>query len=465
MPLLRIHFLWLVFLIGACTVGPDFEKPDVAEQVPAHWRWQKASPRDDQAKGDWWKVFRDSELNRLEDRALANNQTLKAAVARVDQARAVARGTAAEFFPDVRIRSSGEREQSSGNLPTPIPVDIPAARFNSYRAVFDLSYEIDLWGKVRRTFESARAQSQASIADYQNVLLALTADVAASYYVLRARDAELDALKKTIALRGQSLDLVQQRFKAGTIPEVDVARARTELATAKTELADVKRQRQEASDTLSILCGEPASTFHVAERPITGTPPRIPAGIPADLLERRPDVAGAERVVAARNAEIGVATANYFPAVRLTGEAGSLSKTSSELFSADSRVWSIGPEVSLPITGWVLIGSRVKQAKSAREEAIANYRQAVLAAVKDVETSLSQIHYRREQIEAQNEALAASSQATTLIRSLYESGSVSYLERLDAERTHLQLQLQSAQLTAQRYIATVRLIKALGGSW
>lgn len=461
----RPLFVSILFGLSACTVGPDYQKPDVSTQLPAAWRWQQAAPRDDQTKGDWWKVFRDSELNRLEDRALASNQSLKAAIARVDQARAAARGTSADFFPDIRARTSAKRELSSGDLPTPIPVDIPAATYNSFRGVFDLSYEIDLWGKVRRTFESARAQSQASIADYQNVLLTLTGDVAASYYLLRAWDAEIQALRRTLDLRQKSLDLVQQRFKAGTIPEVDVARARTELATTKADLADVKRQRQETADTLSILCGEPASTFSIAERPISGTPPRVPAGLPADLLERRPDVAAAERTVAARNAEIGVATANYFPAIKLTGDAGSLSKSSSTLFTADSRVWSIGPEVSLPITGYVLIGSRVRQTKAAREEAIANYRQAVLGAVKDVETSLAQIRYRREQAEAQNEALAASAQATSLIRTLYDSGSISYLERLDAERTDLLLQRQAAQFTAQRFIATVRLIKALGGGW
>jgi multidrug efflux system outer membrane protein len=191
----------------------------------------------------------------------------------------------------------------------------------------------------------------------------------------------------------------------------------------------------------------------------------VPAGIPAEVLERRPDVAAAERLVVARNAEVGVATSYYFPSIKLTGEAGFLSLKSSSLFSADSKVWSIGPEISLPLTGYVLIGSRVRQAKAAREEAIANYRQAVLGAVKDVETSLTQIRSRREQATAQSEALAAATQSTALIRSLYESGSLSYLELLDAERTLLLLQRQSAQITAQRFAATVRLIKAMGGGW
>jgi multidrug efflux system outer membrane protein len=296
-------------------------------------------------------------------------------------------------------------------------------------------------------------------------MLTLTSDVASSYFLLRAYDAEVTALRQTNDLRTRSLGLIEQRFKAGTIPEVDLARARTELATGKAELADVKRLRQETADILAILCGEPASTFTIAERPISGSPPGVPAGIPAEVLERRPDVAAAERLVAARNAEVGVATSYYFPSIKLTGDAGFLSLKSSSLFSADSKVWSIGPEISLPLTGYVLIGSRVRQAKAAREEAIANYRQAVLGAVKDVETSLTQIRSRREQAAAQSEALAAATQSTALIRSLYESGSLSYLELLDAERTLLQLQRQSAQITAQRFAATVRLIKAMGGGW
>ncbi len=464
-PFRCLTILGLAGVLGACKVGPDYQKPDVSAQLPAAWRWQAAAPRDNQPKGDWWRVFRDAELDRLEGRAVANNPGVQAAVARVDQARAAARSTAAEFFPDIRIKSSADRERTSGNLPTPVPVSIPSSQLNSFRSVLDLSYEIDLWGKVRRSFESARAQSEASIADYQGVLLTLTGDVASNYYLLRAYDAELGALRETIDLRGQALDVIQQRLAAGTVGEVDLARARTELATAKAEMADVKRLRQETADTLAVLCGEPASTFGVKERPISGSPPGIPAGLPADLLERRPDVASAERLVAARNAEVGVAVANYFPAVKLTGDAGFLSKNASNLFSADSKVWSIGPEISLPVTGYALIGAKVRQTKAAREEAIGNYRQAVLGAVKDVETSLTQIRYRREQAAAQEEALAAAGQSTKLIRSLYESGSVSYLELLDAERTHLQLQRQAAQTRAQRYVATVRLIKAMGGGW
>lgn len=463
-PRLRLIPLLLTGL-GSCTVGPDYTKPDTTDITPATWRWQPGAPRDEAPKGEWWKVFHDSELNRLEALAIADNQNLRAAYARIQQSRANARAAATDWFPNLELNSRNKRERTSAHLPTPVPVKIPSAQINTFSQALDLSYELDLWGKVRRSFESARAQSESSAADFNNVLLTLTGDVAATYFQLRALDADLASLRRTIALREKGLALIQQRFTAGTIQETDVARSKTEVATAKAELADIKRQRQEASDNLSLLCGVPATSFKLAERPLHGSPPTIPAGLPASILERRPDVAAAERIVASRNADIGVATAAYFPAISLTGQGGYLSKDTGSLFSADSRVWSIGPSLSLPVTGFALIKANVRKKREAREEAIANYRQAVLTALKDVETTLAQTRYRAEQSAAQNEALAAASQAADLTRARYDSGTVGYLEFLDAERTRLQTERQANSVTAQRFIATVKLIKAMGGGW
>lgn len=452
--------------LASCAVGPNYKQPDTADITPAKWRWQTAAPRDDTARGEWWKVFRDSELNRLEALALQASPSLKSAAARVDQARASARISASEWAPDIRLKGDTKREQFSGNLPTPVPVTIPRGRVNSFSTIIDLSYEIDFWGKVRREVESARATADSTSASYHSAILTLTGDVAAQYFLLRAADAELDALRRTIALREKFVNLLNDKFKAGAIPETDFARAQTEVATAKAELADVKRQRQEASDTLALLCGQPASSFTLREHPIgSKAPPVIPAGIPASLLERRPDIAAAERIVAARNADIGVATADYFPAVRLTGTGGYLSKEVDTLLTGNSKVWSIGPSVSLPLTGWAVIHFNVKRHKAAREEAIANYRQTVLTGIRDVETSLAQTRYLREQASAIGDALTASTKATDLIRESYERGTLSYLELLDAERTRLLTERQTAQISAQRHIATVRLIKALGGEW
>lgn len=239
-------------------VGPKYRKPDVTDITPAQWSWQPANPRDDTPKGEWWKIFRDDELDRLQERALTASPNVQAAVARVEQARANASATIADFFPDIRFKPSFKREQTSGHLPSPIPVPIPSARISSFSVPLDLNYEIDFWGKLRRSTESARATAVATVADYHNVLLTLTADVTIQYFALRALDSELAVLRRTIELRETSLKLMDQRFNAGAISETDHARARSELSNARAELADAKLRRQEIAATLALLCGDPA---------------------------------------------------------------------------------------------------------------------------------------------------------------------------------------------------------------
>ena len=452
-------------LLTSCKVGPAYLKPDVADITPAAWKWQSTAPRDATPRGEWWTVFHDDQLNRLEKQAVAGNQELRGALARLDQARAFVGASSAAYSPEISLQAAAKREKTSGNPPSPVPIPIPAAQINSFNVPLVLSYELDLWGRVRRSVESAKASAESATADYHSVLLSLTGDVAANYFLLRSLDAELAALRKTLGSQEKTITLIEQRFKAGTIAEADLAKARSEIATSKADLADVKRQREETINVLALLCGQPASNFTLTERPIAGTPPKIPAGLPSSLLERRPDVASAERNVAARNADIGVAVAGYFPAVSLTGQAGFLSKETTGLFSAATTVWSVGPSVSQPLTGIFLTKAKVASAKARREEAIATYRQTVLGAIKDVETSLAQIRYRKEQSVAQDEAVAAAAKATELTRQRYESGAISYLELLDAERTSLARERLAAQVRAQGHIATVRLIRALGGAW
>lgn len=451
--------------LASCAVGPDYKKPDVSDITPAAWKWQKAEPKDAEDRGDWWKVFKDSELNRLEAQALASNNELRGAIARLDQARAFVGASASAYAPDISIKAAAQREKTSGNPPSPVPITIPSSQINTFNVPLALSYEIDLWGRIRRLVESAKASADASNADLRSVQLSLTGEVAANYFLLRGIDAELAALRRTLASQEKTIGLIDQRFQAGTIPEADFAKAKSEAASSKADLADVKRQRDETLGILSVLCGQPASTFSLSEKAIDGAPPKIPAGLPSSLLERRPDVASAERKVAAQNAQIGAEIANFFPAVTLTGQGGYLSKDTSSLFTSTTQVWSIGPGVKLPITGFFYTKAKVNQTKAQHAEAIAAYRQSVLGAIKDVETSLSQIRYRKEQSEAQDEAVAAANKATELTKQRYESGSVSYLELLDAERTSLARERQAAMVKARGHIATVRLIKALGGAW
>lgn len=465
--LFTFHFSLFTFIciLCSCAVGPDYKRPDVTDLTPADWRWKVAEPKDTVPKGEWWKIFSDPVLDELEASAMAGNQNLRIAVARVDEARAIARLSRSQFFPELSLDPSLRRERTSGNLPTPIPIKVPSAHLNTYSVPLDLSYEVDLWGRVRRSFEAAQAQAQASVSDYQSVLLTLTADVAVDYFLIRFLDSEIITLRQTADLRKESVRILNERFIAGAISEIDVVHSRTELANAKAELADMIRQRTETLNALALLCGKPASYFEIAEHRVTASPPTIPAGLPSSLLERRPDIARAERNLAAKNAQIGVARAAYFPVLSLTGQAGYLSAEAGKLFSWDSRIWSIGPGISLPLFNAGRTAAGVEQAEASYEEALAEYRQTVLTSFKEVEDSLTQIVLRDEQAAAQAEALAYARRVTELVRTRYKAGSVSYLELLDAKRNMLQHERREVQLLGQRFAASVRLIKALGGGW
>jgi multidrug efflux system outer membrane protein len=455
----------VVFLVASCAVGPDYKKPDVTAQTPAEWNWTPAVPRDAAPKGPWWEIFQDPVLDQLETNAVAGSQTLRAAVARVDQARATARLSRSQFFPDLSFDPSFERQRTSGNLPTPIPFHIPSAQFDTFSLPLDLSYEVDLWGRVRRGFESARASAQASAADYQNVLLTLTADVAVDHFLLRSLDAEIVALRGTVDTRAESARLLRARFQAGAIDELDAVQAETELATSQADLADAMRQRAETLHALALLCGKPASTFSLPEQPPPGPPPLVPADLPANVLERRPDIATAERTLASRNAQIGVAQAAYFPVVNLTAQGGYLSASADKLFTGASRVWSFGPSVGLPLFTGGRTKSEVNQARAAYDEAMADYRQAVLTAVKEVEDSLTQIRRREEQAAAVDRAVESARRQLELANARYDAGASTYLPVSDAERTLRQQEVLQAQLRGERYAASVRLIKSLGGGW
>lgn len=466
MPLRRLAGACAILIaLCSCAVGPDYRRPDVGELTPEGWRWKPAEPADAIPKGEWWSLFRDPVLDGLESDAVAGNPDVRAAVARVDQARAAARISRSRLFPELSLDPSLRRERTSGNPPTPIPFDVPSAHLNTFSVPLDLSYELDLWGRVRRSLEAATAQAQARASEYQNVLLTLTADVAVNYFLVRSLDAEIAALRRTVELHGETVRILEERFRQGALPEMEVAQARTERAVTQADLADATRRRAETIHALALLCGKPAGSFDLAESPVTLAPPAVPAGLPSSLLERRPDIARAERTLAARSAGIGVARAAYFPALRLTGQAGFLSDDAGKLFTADSRVWSIGPSLSLPLFNAGRTAAEVEQAEAAYEEALAEYRKTVLAAVKDVEDSLAQILLRNEQAAVQAEAVASAGRVAVLARARYEAGAASYLEPVDAGRNLLRQERRQAELAGQRFAASVRLIKALGGGW
>src|SRR5438874_3909794 len=441
--------------LAGCAVGPNYKRPTT--DTPAHYKaealgsWKEGQPVDHVPKGDWWKIFGDENLNDLQSRATGANQELKAAVARVEQARATARVARSELLPTLNADSSYTRQRFSPNQ-VPSFGDLTA---NNYRGALDLSYEIDSWGRVRRGFESARADAQASLAAFHNVLLILHADVAQNYFALRALDAEISTVTSTVGLRKEQVQLVRSRFDAGIGNELDVARAETELASAEGEAASLAKRRAELENALAILVGENPSTFKFATASGDGgtrwnpAPPKIPADLPSDLLERRADVSEAERQLAAANARIGVAKAAFFPVLRLTGSGGYVSGDIDSLFKWESRVWSLGPSLSLPIFAGGRNRAEYKRSQAAYQEAIAKYRQRILVAFGEVENSLAGIHHLSTQAAAQDRAVANARRAAELATDRYRSGIVSYIEVVDASRDALQAERGSAQLAGQ----------------
>ncbi len=327
---------------------------------------------------------------------------------------------------------------------------------------------MDLWGRVRRGFQGARADAQASLADYYSVLLTLQSDVAQNYFALRALDAEMATVTSTVSLRQEQVRLVQSRYDGGIGSELEVAQAKTELATTQAEAAQLARRRDVLENAIAILAGNNPSVFHLPASAATGwnpPPPAIPAGLPADLLERRPDVANAERQLAAASARIGVAKGAFFPVLTLTGSGGYVSGDLDSLFNWDSRIWSIGPSLSLPIFAGGRNRANYKRSQAAFAEATAVYRQQVLVAFGDVEDSLSGIRHLADQAEAQERAVVNARRAADLASDRYRSGIVSYIEVVDADRDVLSAERANAQLAGQRLIAAVQLVKALGGGW
>jgi multidrug efflux system outer membrane protein len=458
-------------LVGGCKVGPDYERPPSTPAV-GHYKaeqlgqWKEGQPLDHVPKGAWWEVFGDETLNELEMKASEANQELKAAMARVEQARATARVARSELFPAIDAGASWQRQRFSPNQEP----GFGAITANNFSTSLDLSYEIDLWGRVRRGFESARADAQASVAAFQNVLLTLQADIAQNYFTLRALDLEIGTVVATLDLRREQVQLVRSRFEGGIGNELDVARAQTELATTEADLEALRRRRAELENALAILVGENASSFQLAaleenDALRANRVPEIPAGLPSELLERRPDVAEAERQLASSNARIGVAKAAFFPVVRLTGSGGFVSAELEDVFNWESRVWSIGPSVSLPIFAGGRNVANYRRSQSVFEETVASYRQRILVAFAEVENSMSGIYYIRRQADAQSRAVADARRAAELASARFGSGIVNYFEVVDANRETLAAERAEAQLAGQHRVATVQLIKALGGGW
>jgi outer membrane protein, multidrug efflux system len=477
----KTAFFSSLALLAGCAVGPDYKRP-VATNIPGAYTgatntivtsadatngWKIAKPQARIPKGNWWEIFGDDDLNKLERQASDANQQLKVAVARLDESRAQMDVTRAGLFPNVTASGSFVRQRVSPNTPSTITGQPygTGSTFNDFYVPLSLGYELDLWGRVRRSVESARAQAQASADDLETIRLTIQAEVAVDYFTLRALDTERAVLDSSVGVFTKSLQLTRNLRAGGAVSDLDVAQAQTVLKTTEAQLPGVMLQRAQFEHALALLAGQSASTFRVSEHPLSTAPPFIPPGLPSELLERRPDISSAERSMAAANASIGVAKAAFFPTVQLNGLAGFESLNAGTLFNWSSRLWAVGPSITLPLFegGRLRAGLRLSQATY--EEMVANYRQSVLTGFSEVEDSLAAQTLLANQYAAESEALVAARKQLEIVNNQYRDGLITYLEVATAESTALNVEFSATQLRGQQLVATVTLVKALGGGW
>jgi multidrug efflux system outer membrane protein len=457
-PFLILPSVFFLATVAVAAVGPDYRRPEVVSPVA----WKQAAPAETLPRGDWWKAFNDPALDELVARALNANQNLAAAAARVEQARAAAGIARSNYLPSVGLNPSVSRSRTSRTTDNVQPV----AESTTYRAALDATWELDLFGRVRRLSEGARAEAAASAADFESFRLALTAEVASSYFSLRALDRETALVNDGVGLRRKTLELVNSRRTNGAATDFDVARAEAELAATEADAAALANRRAALQNAVALLLGEAAPNFELLTSNVElPTVPGVPAGLPSELLERRPDIAAAESALAAANARIGVAKAAFFPAISLTGSFGFASGDIDRLANSDSKLWSIGPSLYLPIFQGGRNQANLARSRAAYEESVALFRQRVLVAFREVQDALTATQLLADQAAAQDRAVAAARRAGELAQTRYDAGYVNYFEVIDAQRTVLNAERASAQLSAQRLVNSVGLIKALGGGW
>lgn len=464
-----IPALLAIALLGTagCAVGPDYARPAMPQQ-PA---WKEAAVAEPVTvlPGDWWRLFEDAELDTLVGQALDANQELRLAMARVLEARALAGVSTAELFPSLTANNTYTEQRLSENTadaPQQVPGGpAPDHRVSDFRTTLDLSYEVDVWGRVRRLVEAADHDTRVVETDLQVVRLTLAADVARTYHELRALDVQRDVLSGTVTLRREASHLQKTRHAAGLITEVDVTRAETELANVEADLHAIVRTRARQEHALAVLCGQPVGGFTITAKRTAMPLPQVPAGLPATLLERRPDVVAAEERLKAASARIGVAEAAFLPTIRLTGAVGSASEDLGNLLEWPSRIWAFGPSITIPLFEGGRNRANLNAARARYEQAVASYRGTVLHAFREVEDALSDVGALAAQHQAVTRSLTAARATATLANERYQKGLSTYLEVVDAERGALQAERQEAEVRSDRAVATVLLIKALGGGW
>ncbi|OLC99880.1 MAG: RND transporter [Acidobacteria bacterium] len=458
-----------VFVFAAgCTVGPKYQRASVP--VPAKWDvaepWRESAPKDGVAKGEWWSVFQDGELSALEKQALDANQTIKIAVAHLEQARASAALQVATQFPTLSTTPSAQRQRLSGNRPanSNFPVRSPVSQTNVVLP-FTVGYEADLFGRRRRSIEAAQASYQATAADLESVRLVITAELAGDYFTLRQLDTELSILNRTVETLQKGLQLVDSRHKGGLASGLDVAEEETLLNTTRTQAVLLYQQRKQAEDAIAVLVGKPAPDFHFPQKELNAEPPALDAGLPSDLLERRPDIAEAERQMAVANAQIGIARAAYYPSLNLFANGGWQASDIAKLLNVQSTFWAVGANVAESIFTGGARRAQTQFAKAGYDASVAAYRDTVLNAFREVQDDVTGLTVLDQAIRSQQQAVDAARRTLDIATSRYVGGLVSYLDVVNAQQNLLNNEQELAVIRGQRLVSSVLLIKALGGGW
>jgi outer membrane protein, multidrug efflux system len=463
-----IGALAALLIATGCEVGPKYQR--ASTPAPPQWSmqgpWQPAAPSDSLPKGAWWSLFNTTELDSLEQQVLTANQSIEAARGRLNQARAVARVQTSLFFPQTNVAPSTQRQLVSGNRPNlGSPISPVADTEYTYSIPFNINYEVDLFGRLRRNLESANAQLQASAADLENVRLIMTSELAGDYFSLRELDAEIGVVREALDYQQKDYDLVVRRAQGGVASGLDVAQQAAVLDATRAQLELLREQRGQFQHAIAVLVGQPASTFQVAEHPLDTAPPAIPTGVPSDVLQRRPDVATAERQMAAANAQVGVAKAAFYPVISLFGAGGVSSRDITSLISAPSAIWALGGQAVEPLFNGGRNRANLAAAQANYDQTVANYRQNVLVAFQQVEDALSNLNTLQSAAQAQERAVASSQTALTIANNRYVGGITTYLDVVTAEETLLSNQRLMTQIRGQQLVNSVFLAKALGGGW
>jgi NodT family efflux transporter outer membrane factor (OMF) lipoprotein len=462
-------------MLSGCMVGPKYVKPAVPlspafkEATPDMYKestdWHIAQPADTAQRGEWWRIFGDEQLNGLEPLVAANNQNLKVADARFREARALIRFNHASLYPTVTAEPFAGGLRESANRPYFSTSSPQGKGVGDILLPVDMNYEIDVWGRVRRTVSAAREEAQASAGDRQTVMLSLQAELAVDYFEARSADAQEKLLNDTVKSYEEAYRITNNRFEGGVSPKSDVDQALTQLEAARVQARDITLQRAQFEHAIAVLLGQPPATFTLATAPLAARPPAIPPGLPSELLERRPDIAAAERRVAEANDRIGIARAAFYPTISLNGSVGVEATSFGNLFNPASLVWALGPTLSQTIFDAGRRAAVSEQANASFDETVATYRQTTLTAFQQVEDNLVALRVLQQEADHQHQATAAAESAEQIFNNRYVGGLDTYLQVVTAQTTALSNERNDIDIMRRQMDASVLLIKALGGGW